>query len=145
MLRLSYFCFFLFPLCVVFARLFPFGCVYYFCVLYSNATRGDRREVVRMYPPFLLFCWVLYMASFSILNPWSRCIAIFNSFRRGIAIINSWLPRTPSGVVEPVETTRPLNINECFLRAPMDWRGLRLSVCALRFIGGFAIDYLWLA
>ena len=33
--------------------------------LYFNATRGDRREVVWRATPLLLFCWLLYMASFS--------------------------------------------------------------------------------
>ena len=36
---------------------------------YFNATRGDRREVVRRASPLLLFCWLRYMKSFSNSSP----------------------------------------------------------------------------
>ena len=72
-----------------------------------------------------------------------------NPFRRGIAILNSRRPRSEefrsSAVVEPAGGIPPININECFLRGPMNWGWFWLGPWTFRFSGGFFLSYRWFA
>ena len=86
------------------------------------------------------FCsvWLFHMVSFEL-----------NSYRRGIAIANSWRPYTeefrPSGVIEPAGEMGRVNIYVCFPEGALGLGWFRPGPCAPRFSGAFVLSYRWFA